>query len=544
MKAGGRGWNLAGIGTRFNVRVLISLATSILLCTGIAGCAGDGGTVPGSFVLSTPADDASDVWLMPTLTWTDATGETSYTVEIDNENTFSAPLVHQKTGIAADTTSYVVPGGVLTGGNKYYWKVIAVNSAGSTTASNAPFSFNVLASGALVPGFGTNGVVTYNPSPADDVASGIAIDSTAIYVIGYDSLPGTGNNQWRIEKRSLADGSLVTAFGASGTVTSDPTTGADRALGIAVDSTAMYVVGCEDALGNQRWRIEKRSLTDGNLIAEFGAGGVVTNDPSPSYDAACAIAIDSTAMYVVGYDSVTGVGNYQWRIEKRSLTSGSLVTEFGTGGVVTNNPSGSFDRPTAIAIDASAIYVVGYDCSYGATNNQWRIEKRSLADGSLVTAFGTGGVATNNPSSGGDVPYGVAIDSTAMYVVGTDFSPGNYQWRIEKRSLTSGSLVGTFTWNAYIGDEDKAYAIAIDSTAMYVVGYADAPEGIGWEIQKRSLADGNLDPGFGMSGDVYSNPSPGVDTAYAIAMDSTAIYVVGDDMSPTNFQWRIEKRVK
>jgi len=401
--------------------------TTILLCVGIAGCEESPGTAPGAFTLSSPDNGAIDVWLAPTLDWTDADSETSYTVEIDDENTFSPPLVHEDTGIAGNTTSFVVPGGVLAGSTTYYWRVTATNSAGSTTASNAPFSFTVLSSGALVPGFGAGGFVTSDPSTGIDRARGMAIDSTAMYMVGYDYSPG--NLQWRIEKRSLADGSLVTGFGTGGVAISDPSTGTDVAVSIAIDSTAMYVVGYDYSPGNDQWRIEKRSLADGGLVTGFGTGGVITSDPSTGTDVAVSIAIDSTAMYVVGYDY--SPGNDQWRIEKRSLADGGLVTGFGTGGVVNSDPSTDYDMARGIAIDSTAMYVVGYD--YSPENDQWRIEKRSLMDGGLVTGFETGGVVTSNPSTGSDAAWGIAIDSTAMYVVGYDWSPYNGQWRIEKR---------------------------------------------------------------------------------------------------------------
>ena len=175
-------------------------------------------------------------------------------------------------------------------------------------------------------------------------------------------------------------------------------------------------------------------ITSGALVSAFGPGGVATSNPSTGGNWAGDIAIDSTAMYMVGGDY--SPGNLQWRIEKRSLTDGSLVSGFGTGGVVTVNPSTGSDAAQGIAIDSTAMYVVGYDSSPG--NDQWRIEKRSLTDGSLVSGFGTGGVVTNNPSTGSeaasDQAHGIAIDSTAMYVVGWDESPGNSQWRIEKRA--------------------------------------------------------------------------------------------------------------
>jgi hypothetical protein len=180
----------------------------------------------------------------------------------------------------------------------------------------------------------------------------------------------------------------------------------------------MYVVGRE----GWQWRIEKRSLTDGSLVSGFGTGGVITGNPSTDLNHPCGIAIDSTAMYVVGVDS--SPGNWEWRIEKRSLTDGSLVSGFGTGGVITNNPGTGLDAALGIAIGSTAMYVVGTDEIPG--NRQWRIEKRSLTDGTLVSEFGTGGVITSNPSTSADGAYAIAIDSTAIYVVGTP-------WRIEKR---------------------------------------------------------------------------------------------------------------
>jgi hypothetical protein len=385
--------------------------------------------------------------------------------------------------------------------------------------------------GAFAPGFGTGGVVTSNPSTGRDIASGIAVDSTAMYVVGYDESPG--DTQWRIEKRSLTDGTLVSGFGTGGVVNSNPSTSYDRAFAIAIDSTAMYVVGYDGIPGYPQWRIEKRSLTDGGLVSGFGEGGVVQSNPSAGFDEAYSIAIDFTAMYVVGYDYSTG--DPQWRIEKRSLTDGGLVLGFGTGGVVNSKPSTN-DLALGIAIDSNAMYVVGCDYSHG--NYQWRIEKRSLTDGSLVSGFGTGGVITSNPSTHADQAHSIAIYSTAMYVVGRDESTDNCQWRIEKRSLTDGSLVSGFGTGGVVTNKPSiGYAtsgdIAIDSTAMYVVGIDTSPGNF------HSLV-----PGFGTGGVVTSNPSADLDVPSGIAVDSTAMYVVGYDESPGDTQWRIEKRAK
>ena len=486
-------WTKKGSGRR----AFALVAVSVLLCAGIAGCTADTG--PGAFALSSPTNGATDVSLAPTLTWTSATGAANYTVEVANESTFSPPLVYENTGISADATSAMVPDGVLAGGATYYWRVIANSSSGSTIASNAPFSFAVRISASLVPGFGTGGVVTSNPSTGNDAAGDIAIDSSAMYVVGLDESPG--NQEWRIEKRALTDGSLVPGFGIGGVIISNNSTGDDAALAIAIDSTAMYVVGFDESTGLSRdreWRIEKRSLADGSLVSGFGIAGVVTSNNSTTDDTARGIAIDSAAMYVIGWDENSGLTDQEWRIEKRSLTDGSLVQGFGTGGVVTSNPSTGDDAARAIAIDSTAMYVVGDEGPGYYGDWAWRIEKRSLTDGSLVQEFGTGGVVTRNYSAGDDAAVAVTIDSTAMYVVG------------------------------------------IDSAVPGPGPSGDAK----WRIEKRGLIDGSLVEEFGTGGVVTSNPSAGFDAPSSITIDSATMYVVGVDNSPGNLQWRIEKRVK
>jgi hypothetical protein len=54
-----------------------------------------------------------------------------------------------------------------------------------------------------------------------DYARSVAVDSTGIYVVGVDSIPG--NQEWRIEKRNLNDGSLIWS------ITTNPSSGSDSA---------------------------------------------------------------------------------------------------------------------------------------------------------------------------------------------------------------------------------------------------------------------------------------------------------------------------
>jgi hypothetical protein len=249
---------------------------------------------------------------------------------------------------------------------------------------------------------------TFNPSNGVDRPISVALDSSGVYVVGFDNVPG--NDEWRIEKRSLTDGALLWAQ------TTNPSDNVDRPIGVAVDSSGIYVVGFDHSPGNDEWRIEKRSTADGAILWKQ------TNNPSNTGDEAIGVAVDSSGMYVVGYDTL--FGPEQLRVEKRSLTNGALLWN------QTENPSTGVDEIWGVALGSSGMYVVGSDNSPspGSDNFEWRIEKRSLIDGAVLWN------QTSNLSNGDDWATGVALDATGIYVVGYDTVPGNVEWRIEKLS--------------------------------------------------------------------------------------------------------------
>jgi hypothetical protein len=301
------------------------------------------------------------------------------------------------------------------------------------------------------------------------------------------------------------------------TQTNNPSEGSDRAYGVAVDASDIYVVGYDESPGNTEWRIEKRSLATGSLIWSQAS------NPSTGNDGANSVALDGSGIYIVGYDS--SPGNVQWRIEKRNLTDGSLIWS------QVNNPSAGSDEAYSVAVDSSGIYVVGYDRSPGIDDNEWRIEKRSLTDGLILWT------QTANPSAGDDGIRGVAVDASGIYAVGYDHSPGNYEWRVEKRSLTDGSLIWSQVSNPS-GEADIAHSVAVDASGIYMVGRDDSPGNPEWRIEKRHLTDGSI------IWNQADDPSVGNEDPYGVAVDASGVYIVGYDQSPGmgNFEWRIEKR--
>ncbi len=399
-------------------------------------------------------------------------------------------------------------------------------------------------------GGNTAGRIATNPSvPGSDRIQAMTTDGTYLYVAGYDSF-GI-DNEWRIEKRTLSDGALVGGFGTSGATTTDPSTGIDQIFAIATTSGAFFVAGYDLAVGAGQWRIEKRDSTDGTLITAFDSDGILTANLAADVDQITAIAVDASSLYVTGYeDDDTGV----WRTHKYDITSGALVTAFDGDGIATSTLAAAGDeRPQAIKVDSDYLYVAGYDNIQG--NAEWRIEKRNKTTGALCAsgvectagAFGVGGVATTNPSANSDRAYALAIDDTYMYVAGHDgvLSATDGQWRIEKRNLSDGALVGAFGASGVIQDNpttadiDWVTNIIIHDTYLYLSGFIDDDAGV-WRIEKRDKTTGATTTEFSSNGVALSEDG-GDDRPNALVLADGYLYAGGYGTAPGDNQWLIEK---
>jgi hypothetical protein len=396
----------------------------------------------------------------------------------------------------------------------------------------------------------TFSTITNNVTTGADATYAAVKDGDYFFTASYES---TGGNDWHIEKRNMGDGQLVSGFGTSGVVSSSPSTADDRLWGIDVDSSYIYVAGQDASVSatDMQWRIEKRDKITGALVSAFGASGVMKENPTTGNDIPYEVKVYGGALYIVGIDST---GANQWRIEKRDTTTGALISGFGTGGIVTEDPSTGSDRANTLAIDSTGLYIGGYDL-IPSNNNQIRIEKRDLTTGALISGFGTGGIITENIYNASTaivddaVLYkGLAVNGSDLYVAGTDYTPGNMEWRIEKRDTTTGGLVSGFGTGGAISvnfstDSDSATSIRTDGSYLYVGG-SDRSFDAGfsaWRIEKRDLTTGALVSSFANAGAYTSNPSTNHDELRDMFVDNSNIYAFGYDYAPANYELRIEK---
>jgi hypothetical protein len=540
------------------------------------GTATTGDYTPASGTLSWPDGDATDKTFAVTIL-DDAALEGPETVSLALSNLVgTAVLGSQATAVLTIVDDEAPPPGILGFSAPNYWvgegdgtvTITVTRTAGSTGAvsvdyltagytAQAPGDYSS-ASGTLSWPDGDSTDRTFDVTIIDDGTTEPSeiFDVTLTNPQGGASIGASATVT--ILDNDAPSGDLDPTFGTGGVVESNPGVGRDIPTAIAIDASYLYIVGMgEGPAGNTHWRIEKRSITTGNVDAIFGAGGYATSDPTANDDEAIDIAITSTHMIVVGVEDTMAVDS-KWRVEKRNLDDGSLDAAFGPGGFITVNPivntaGGFFERAEGVVIDGTSFFVVGNDESPGMFDYQWRVQKRSVIDGALDGTFGAGtGEVTSNPSAAFDLARAIVHDGTSIYVAGSDDAAGSGRWRIEKRDASTGLPDGVFGSSSGIVtsdpslDPDGALGMAIDGTHIYVTGFDDT-HGIGnsqWRTEKRTLAIGGVDMAFGTAGAATFNPSPDADESLASAVDATHLFLVGYASAPTlaNSEWRIEKR--
>lgn len=362
---------------------------------------------------------------------------------------------------------------------------------------------------------------------ANERAFDLAIDNSSMYVVGQDGTLGLGRQQWRIEKRNLSDGNLVAGFGVNGIVQNDPQPNQpDDPVAIDIDASGIYIAGWMIANANNfttGWRVEKRNATTGALVSGFATSGVYTYNPSTSAsEYANDVVSNGTNIYVVGSQNNNG----EWHMKCLNATNGSQVWQ------QTSNPSSGSDIARAVAVDASGVYIAGSDNTPG--NEQWRIEKRNLTTGALITAFGTNGVVTVNPTASIDRLNDIAVDATGLYVAGWEVNGSDYQLRIEKRNLTTGVLITTFGTNGVLhinpsNGYDTAEGIAVYNGRLHIVGVSNSPTQ-GW---LNYTLDAN-------TGAILCSTTPGNSAGYKIKANAAGVYAVGSDTG-CQLQWKMMK---
>ncbi|MFH1586905.1 MAG: hypothetical protein ABID38_03550 [Candidatus Diapherotrites archaeon] len=320
---------------------------------------------------------------------------------------------------------------------------------------------------------------------------------------------------------------LIGSVYAAWVVTTNPSTGGDIPYAIAVDATGVYITGSDSALGGAN----SQWAIEKRSLDDGSPLWRDTSDSGSGFDTSSGIDSDGTNLYVVGW-AYSGVSNYEWRIEKRGASTGDLDTLAPWPITIDPDPTGNQDSAYDVAIYGSDIYVVGSD--FSTDDEQWRIERRDALSGAETWV-----PITNNFGNREDIPFDISVDLSGAYIAGRQYTAGRMRWRIEKRLLGSGTL-DWFEVVSHSANNEEALAITTDDSYVYTAGF-DQDAGVEhWRIERRRKTDGFLEWEHWGAGPVPTITG----RARGIAVDSSGVYVVGFDSSLgfPDHQWRVEKR--
>jgi uncharacterized delta-60 repeat protein len=256
--------------------------------------------------------------------------------------------------------------------------------------------------GAFDTSFGTNGIARLTTARIGAVMASALHADGKIAVAGYLY---TGSSQVFVA-RFNADGTVDSAFGASGIVTLRPTNNFEPRSLLVNSAGKLLLAGFDSTAASPRnTDIVVRLNTDGSLDSTFGTGGMVSFNGNAQY----AVLQPDDRILFVGFDirrlnaDGTADASFAPRCNPRPPSgTGTLCSSFGT-------PFAAIQPDGRIVLAGSAQVPGTGDASQFAVF-------RLNSDGSDDTGFGNGGAAFAR-FSGVDQPYGVALQGDGRIVV-------------------------------------------------------------------------------------------------------------------------------
>ncbi|MBK5290310.1 MAG: SBBP repeat-containing protein [Acidobacteriia bacterium] len=301
-----------------------------------------------------------------------------------------------------------------------------------------------------------------------DSALGVAADASGVYIVGSTAgaLQGVsaGNGDAFVRKYDPNGNALWTRqFGGPND---------DQASAAAVDATGLYVAGSvviaalpgQTPAGGSDAFVRKYDFNGNELwTRQFGTS---------NGDKAYGIAVDASGVYVTGEtdgELATYVGGSDYFLRKYD-PSGNVVwtRQFGT----TTTDGGGYGG--AVAVNSSGVYVAG--CTTGTFPGQAKVG--GLWD-AFVQKFDLNGNAQwtrQFGTSGDDWGYGIALGAQWVYATG-QASSGMFLWRFDFNGADTGNIQrGTFATRGYgvATDSTGAYvAGGADATQLGQTGFGD-----------------------------------------------------------------------
>ncbi|HLY36477.1 MAG TPA: hypothetical protein VKU61_00475 [Candidatus Binatia bacterium] len=291
--------------------------------------------------------------------------------------------------------------------------------SGIALPSSPPFFYRTIvarydAGGSPDSTFGTGGVATLDSASGSFVLGGPVLQDDGKILLGGYVGPGLGEES-AIVARLDASGSLDSTFGSGGVASVSPVSQSPDIAAIVVQPDGKVVAAGSIDIGSDPGDFfVARVDASGALDPTFGSGGTTHVDLG-GYDFATSIVRQPDGKLVVaggGGASADRIGIVRFD------TNGMLDASFGNGGVVITSVTGDTDFAEALVLAPDGKLVVA-----GSAGGDVLLA-RYLADGTLDTSFGDGGVATT-PVGAGAVANGLVRQPDGKLVVAGSTTTGD-----------------------------------------------------------------------------------------------------------------------
>jgi uncharacterized delta-60 repeat protein len=311
--------------------------------------------------------------------------------------------------------------------------------------------------GSLDNSFGTSGAVIVDFFGKQDIAKGVKVLADGKILIGAIVTEGT-TKKYALVKLN-ADGSTDNSFGTSGKVV----TNISGATSLGLTTMTVSANG-KIILGGSADGFSKAALavytSTGDLDVAFDADGIIQPNSM--------VEIQSIQVQTDGKIIIGGNGS-NFATIVRINTNGSVDNTFGTSGKFTNNTMtfGGANTYINLASDGKIIGVFGSFAT--AEINMIRL----TTTGTLDTEFGTGGKTTLNTIPGNEYPTAIKLQANGkLLVTGSDGGSANI---FLTRVKADGTLDNTFGTNGTTvtsvreGGEDNAKTIAVQTDGKILI---------------------------------------------------------------------------
>ncbi|MBL0928004.1 MAG: hypothetical protein IBJ11_10195 [Phycisphaerales bacterium] len=470
---------------------------------------------PGSFNLTYPAFDEAGVLVQPytLFRWQAASNASSYTLTVSPNADLSSPVVNQS-GLAA--TSAVLPANALAFGTRYYWRVTAVNGAGSTVATPGVSDFvtqNAYAglvygqslpatlanNGGTISEAGTNGF--YNRLNGDNFAISGVQSGTISQVVFYggsenfagppDGLSNISSFQLTIYQRTGTDPNLP------GVVIAQESFAPAQALPKPTGRTFVQFQGQQGPGVEYRFL---RTLATPVVIQPdtqywISIGVNVLDSNQDSWLWSKSVDVDgyrarNLLTGPAGWEVVSGSGDQAFELRGSTVP---LPQAPGPFALLTpaDGSTGVALTPTldwADATNASAYTVTVRDSGNGVVWSSVTLTSQATVPGGVLAngqAYTWGVTAANGNGTTPSTPA-----SFAFTTLGGAVAPGPFNLT----SPTAGQLIAllpvpaslapTVTWTASAGTPTPTYSVAVatDPAFSNIVASASGLAGLSWQV--------------------------------------------------------------